>query len=72
MAKGFGEDLWKNVQAVKLGRDGGLEAPVRGDGEQGIRVGLDAVSKAAAAEQETTVRSSGRIGRWVRRLTRRS
>ena len=25
MAQGFGDDLWKNVQAVQLGQNGGIE-----------------------------------------------
>lgn len=40
---GFGSALWKNVQAVKLGKDGGIEAPVRANGREGIEVGLDAI-----------------------------
>jgi hypothetical protein len=44
MGKGFGEDLWKNVRAVRLVRDGGIEAPVRADGDRGIVVGIDAVA----------------------------
>jgi len=47
---GFGSDLWKNVQAVKLGRHGGIEAPVRANSRQGIVLGQDAVAKSDAAE----------------------
>jgi len=41
---GFGSALWKNVRAVKLGKDGGIEAPVRANGRDGIEVGVDAVA----------------------------
>lgn len=34
MSQGFCEGLWKNLQAIKLGKDGGIEAPARADGER--------------------------------------
>ena len=48
MAKGFGEDLWRNAQAVRLDNIGALQAPVRADGRRGIVVGLDRVDAAKA------------------------
>lgn len=42
---GFASGLWKNVQAIKLGQDGGIEAPVRADGRNGIVGGVDAIAK---------------------------
>jgi hypothetical protein len=70
MTQPFGEDLWKNVQAVRLSADGGIEAPVRVDGDQGIRIGVDAI-----ATQHDAVPASGKtLGRLrarVRRLTKR-
>ncbi|WP_406831996.1 hypothetical protein ABEG17_03995 [Pedococcus sp. KACC 23699] len=47
---GFGSSLWKNVQAVKLGEDGGIQAPVRANSRQGIVVGVDA-TKASDGRQ---------------------
>ena len=44
MSKPFGEGIWKDVQAIRFAKDDSLEAPVRADGEHGIRVGLDAVA----------------------------
>lgn len=50
--EGFASKLWKNVKAVRLGKDGGLEAPVRADGRDGIRVGLDAVAETETRRAE--------------------
>jgi hypothetical protein len=68
--KGFGADLWKNLQAIKLGRDGGIEAPVRANERDGIVVGLDSVAKAdaAAASDDGTWPKPER--RWWARLLR--
>jgi hypothetical protein len=46
---GFGSGLWKNIQAVKFGKDGGIEAPVRANGRDGIEFGLDAIAKGEEA-----------------------
>jgi hypothetical protein len=74
--KGFASGLWKNVQAIRLGKDGGIEAPVRADGRDGIVVGVNHVADAeadaerrtrtAAAEQEQQKRRG-----WWARLRRR-
>ena len=71
MGKGFGEDLWKNVRAVRLVRDGGIEAPVRADGDRGIVVGIDAVAR-GEADSDATSRTPGPAMRWLHRLLRRS
>ncbi|MEO6790072.1 MAG: hypothetical protein ABI187_03820 [Ornithinibacter sp.] len=47
---GFGSDLWKTVQAVKVSKQGGIEVPVRANSRQGIVVGVDAVAKSDAAQ----------------------
>jgi len=68
---GFGSALWKNVQAVKFGKDGGIEVPVHANGRDGIEVGLDAIAegeKREAEEDRTDVATPSR--RW-RRLLRR-
>jgi hypothetical protein len=52
--KGFASGLWKNVQAIKLGQDGGIEAPVRADGRDGIVVGVNHVADAETDERART------------------
>lgn len=46
---GFGSRLWKNMQAVRLGQHGGIEAPIRANGRDGIVIGVDAVREREAA-----------------------
>ena len=67
---GFGSDLWKNVNAVKLGKHGGIEAPVRANSRQGIVVGLDAVAKSDASARNGEQEAPRPRRRW-RRLLRR-
>jgi hypothetical protein len=55
MAKGFGEDLWHNAQAVRLDNLGTLKAPVR----------------AHPPATESAARPQNRLAAWLRRLTRR-
>lgn len=67
---GFGSALWKNVQAVKFGKDGGIDAPVRANGRDGIELGLDAVAegeKGEAAEDRTDLAPAHRWRRFLRR-----
>lgn len=68
---GFGSDLWKNVQAVKLGRHGGIEAPVRANSRQGIVLGQDAVAKSDAAEAIAAPATDRKARRRWSRLFRR-
>ncbi|RNL64213.1 hypothetical protein EFK50_06680 [Nocardioides marmoriginsengisoli] len=63
MTKPFGEDLGKNLRAVQVTRDGGINVPVRAD-RDGIRLGTDAVATPPAP------RRSRRS--LLRRLFRRS
>jgi len=60
------------VQAVKFGKNGGIEVPVRANGRDGIVIGADQV---AASEAATTSGPDGittkRSRRWIARLTRR-
>ena len=68
---GFGSSLWKHVQSVKLGTNGGIEAPVRANSRQGIVIGVDAVAPSDAARPANTVPSGdGSLSFW-RRLIRR-
>lgn len=62
---GFGSNLWKSMQAVKIDTDGTFRAPVRANGRDGIVFGADAVEKAGA--QRTTPAPKARSG-GVRRL----
>jgi hypothetical protein len=64
---GFGSSLWKNVQAVKFGKDGGIEVPVRANSRQGIVIGVDAIAASDASRPEATPeRGDGAIGFWRR------
>jgi hypothetical protein len=62
--EGFGSDLWQNLQAIKLGRDGGIEAPVRASPD-GIVVGVDQV-----AEADAVVPAPRAKGFWARLFRR--
>jgi hypothetical protein len=72
---GFGSELWRNVQAVKLGPDGEIQAPVRADGREGIVVGVDHVAdsdaEAARESQAAQASKARRAPGWWARLTRR-
>lgn len=69
--EGFGSSLWRNVQAVKLGKDGSIEAPVRANSRQGIVVGVDVVRASDAAQAvgiaATPAKSPGGWRRFFRR-----
>jgi hypothetical protein len=70
---GFGSDLWKNLQGIKLGHDGGIEVPVRANDRDGVVVGLNAVAAvdaAAARDDATGVPESRPKRRWWERLLR--
>ncbi len=69
---GFGSELWKNLQAVELGPDGDLPAPVRADGREGIVVGVDQVAMSdTRAPLDEQASKPGRARDWWARLTRR-
>lgn len=51
MAKGFGSDLHKNLQKVRFNQHGGLEAPVKANGKDGIVVGDPAFSASPAKKE---------------------
>ncbi|XVX18918.1 hypothetical protein ACQP1U_11270 [Actinomycetota bacterium] len=50
--RGFGSELWKTTQGVRLGKDGGIKAPVRANSRQGIVVGDPAVSRSDARRRQ--------------------
>lgn len=68
---GFGSSLWKSVQGVKLGKDGGIEVPVRANSQQGMVIGADAVAASDASQPATTPGSSVGRPRFWRRMFRR-
>ncbi len=70
--EGFASGLWKNVQAVRIVKDGGIEAPVRAS-RRGIVVGLDAIARSEAAEaaESATASPPRATPRWWKRLLRR-
>jgi hypothetical protein len=68
---GIGSALWKNVQAVKFGKDGGIEVPVRANGRDGIEVGLDAMAEGENREAEEGRTDGAPAPRGWRRFFRR-
>lgn len=68
---GFGSELWKNLQSVKVGKDGGMEAPVRANGREGIVVGLDAVAESENSRLQDAPATAESSRRWWKRLLRR-
>lgn len=69
MAKeGFGAELWKSVQAVRFGKDGGIDIPVRANGRQGIVVGATAVAKSDAAHPRPARPEPSRFRRLWNRI----
>jgi hypothetical protein len=65
---GFGSDLWKNLQGIKLGQDGGIEAPVRVNERDGVAVGLDHVAAAEAAPADDAQEAPPEKRWWTRLL----
>ncbi|MCE1180209.1 MAG: hypothetical protein LWW86_14450 [Micrococcales bacterium] len=66
--KGFGSELWKTTQGVRLGKDGGNKAPVRASSRQGIVVGHSAVSKSDARRRRSGEVTEGARRGFLRRL----
>ncbi|MEI5673299.1 MULTISPECIES: hypothetical protein [unclassified Nocardioides] len=67
MSKPFGEDLWRNVQAVRLDGDGTFHAPVRANGTDGIVVGTEAIAAADARPADPAPARPGLLRRLLRR-----
>jgi hypothetical protein len=70
--QGFGSGLWKNVQAIRLDKDGGIEAPVRADGRDGIVAGVNHVAEVDARRAEAAETEQPRRRGWRARLSRRT
>lgn len=65
-----GSQLWKNLEAVKIGEDGGIEVPLRANGRDGIVLGVDAVARAeASSDSAERVRKDPPRG-WRQRFRR--
>jgi hypothetical protein len=41
----FGSFLGKNLKAVKFGKDGGIEIPIRANERDGVAFGVDAIAE---------------------------
>ena len=66
--EGFGSELWKNVQAVQFGEDGGIDAPVRANGKVGVTVGLRAVARSDGQEGGQALATTRKPRHWWNRL----
>lgn len=67
--KGFGSDLWRNLQAIKLGKDGGIAAPVRANDRDGVVVGVEHVAEAERVRSRDVAPPEPRKrGLWARLL----
>lgn len=60
---GFGSSLWKDLQKVRITK-GTIEAPVRADGKDGIRIGSASVTPTA---EPAAPRRRGLLARLRRR-----
>jgi hypothetical protein len=67
MEKPFGQDLWRNVQAVHVDRDGTFHAPARITEEGGLVAGVDTAAQADAAGAGPAQERPGFIARLLRR-----
>jgi hypothetical protein len=66
MSKSFGEDLWRNLQGVRIDRDGTFRAPVRANPHDGVVVGHDAIER-SEPDQGPSERRPGPLARlWSR------
>ncbi len=68
--EGFESALLKNLKAVKFGKDGGIEAPVRANGKDGIVFGVDAIAEGEKGQAEPSTGTSATRRGW-RRFFRR-
>ena len=69
--EGFGSNLWKNAQAIKLGRDGGIDAPVRASDRDGVVAGVEHVSEVDGRVRDEAAPSPPPRRGWWARLWRR-
>lgn len=67
MSKPFGEDLWRNVEAIRIDPDGTFRAPV--EVGRGVVAGVGALAGAPAGRDPA--RRPGPLARLRARLRRR-
>jgi hypothetical protein len=67
---GFENPLWTQIQKIKVTRAGGIEAPVKANGTDGIVIG-DPPLFVTPPAADSEVRTPGLFARLLRRLTRR-
>ena len=71
MEKPFGQDLWRNMQSVRVDRDGTFRAPARITEDGGLEVGVGAVEQPDAARQAAPPgRRRGLLARLLHRRAR--
>lgn len=70
---GFGSELWKNVEAVRFGKRGGIDVPVLASSRQGIVVGVRPVTTSdAAVAAQSSLKRRERSRLWRRVFGRES
>jgi hypothetical protein len=69
--EGLGSALLRNLKAVRFGRSGGIEIPVRADGREGIVVGVDAIAERESAAADVAGAEATPGPRGWRRFLRR-
>ena len=67
---GFENPLWKQIQKIKVTRDGGIEAPVKANGTDGIVIGDPPLFVTPPAADASSGKP-GLLARLLRRLTHR-
>ena len=67
----FGSFLGKNLKAIKFGKDGGIEIPVRVNERDGILFGVDAIAESERATRARTASASSEPAVPARRGWRR-
>jgi hypothetical protein len=67
---GFENPLWKQIQQIKVTREGGIQAPVKANGTDGIVIG-DPPLFVTPPAPESASRKPGLLARLLRRLALR-
>lgn len=70
---GFASEIWDNVRSVRLGKHGGIEAPVRASSRDGILIGKRAIVRSRRARAKQARAAAARSGetesrRWWQRV----
>jgi hypothetical protein len=67
---GFENPLWKQIQKIKVTREGGVQMPVKANGTDGIVIG-DPPLFVTPPPLDSASRKPGLLAGLLRRLTRR-